>query len=80
MNNVFLPSPILTIPELREIKIRGSGTRLFYTRVEMNAKLIYVKENTCVRPAIESGVLEELIDQFCDVLRRVLMAVMANAL
>ncbi len=29
---------------------------------------------------IESGLLEELIDQFCDLLRRVLMAVVANAL
>ncbi len=54
--------------------------RLFYTRVEMNAKLISVKENTCVRPVIESGLLEELIDQFCDLLRRVLMTVVANAL
>ncbi len=51
-----------------------------YTRVEMNAKLIYVKENTCVRPVIDSGLLEELIDQFCDLLRRVLMAVVTNAL
>ncbi len=51
-----------------------------YTRVEMNAKLIYVKANTCIRPVIESGLLEELIDQFCDLLRRVLMAVVANAL
>ncbi len=46
----------------------------------LNAKLIYVKENTSVRPVIESGLLEELIDQFCDLLRRVLMAVVANAL
>ncbi len=46
----------------------------------MNAKLIYVKENTCVRSVIASGLLEELIDQFCDLLRRVLMAVVANAL
>ncbi len=75
--NVFLPSPILTIPELRGIRVQGSGTT---SRVEMNAKLIYVKENTCVRPVIESGFLEELIDQFCDLLRRVLMAVVANAL
>ncbi len=36
--------------------------------------------NTRVRPVIESGLLEELIDQFCDLLRRVLMAVVANAL
>ncbi len=36
--------------------------------------------NTCVRAVIESGLLEELIYQFCDLLRRVLMAVMANAL
>ncbi len=46
----------------------------------LNAKLIYVKDNTSVRPVIESGLLEELIDQFCDLLRRVLMAVVANAL
>ncbi len=44
----------------------------------MNAKLICVKENTCVRPVIESGLLEELIDQFCDLPRRVLMAVVAE--
>ena len=31
-------------------------------------------------PFIESGLLEELIDQFCNLLRRVLMAVVANAL
>ncbi len=29
---------------------------------------------------IKSGLLEELIDQFCDLLRRVLVAVVANAL
>ncbi len=40
----------------------------------------FIKENTYVRPVIESGLLEELIDQFCDLLRRVLMAVVANAL
>ncbi len=49
------------------------------TRVGMNAKLIYVNENTCVRLVIESGLPEELIDQFFDLLRRVLMAVVANA-
>ncbi len=53
---------------------------LFYTRVEINVKLIYIKENTYVRPVIESGLLEELIDQFCDLLRRVLVAVVADAL
>ena len=70
---------VLTIPELRGIRYKVQAP-LFYTGVEMNVKLIYVKENTCVRPVIESGVLEELIDQFCDLLRRVLMAVVANAL
>ncbi len=68
-----------------EIKKEESGykvqaPRLYYMRVEMNAKLIYVKENNCVRSVIESGLLEELIDQFCDLRRRVLMAVVANAL
>ncbi|MEE9138714.1 MAG: hypothetical protein V3V07_09215 [candidate division NC10 bacterium] len=33
-----------------------------------------------VRPVIESGILEELIDLYCDLLRRVLMAVVANPL
>ncbi len=37
-------------------------------------------ELVLLRPVIESGLLEELIDPFCDLLRRVLMAVMANAL
>ncbi len=32
-----------------------------------------------VRPVIGSGLLKELIDQFCDLLRRVLVAVVANA-
>ena len=27
-----------------------------------------------------SGIMEEIVDQFCDLLRRVLMAVVANAL
>ena len=62
---------------VEEYRVQGSGTT---SRVEMNAKLIYVKENTCVRPVIESGLLEELIDQFRDLLRRVFMAVVANAL
>jgi len=31
------------------------------------------------RPLVELGRLEELIDQSCDLLRRVLMAVVANA-
>ncbi len=46
----------------------------------LNAKLIYVNESTSVPPVIESGLLEEVIDQFCDLLRRVLMTVVANAL
>ncbi len=67
-------------PRGRRILDRFGQVDLFSTRVEMNAKFIYVKENTCVRPVIESGLLEELIDQFCDLLRRVLMAVVANPL
>ena len=33
-----------------------------------------------VRPVMESGLLEELIDLYCDLIRRVLMTVVANAL
>ena len=50
INSVFLPSPILTIPDLRGIRVQGSGTTfiLYARRDEREA---YLRQRKHLRPA-----------------------------